>query len=556
MKRKIFLNMSYIALITVVCTTVFLSVVAYGRYMSQVKEGIQNEAGYMAESLNQHENQSLDAYKDITISRITLIAADGKVLYDSTGKEKSMSNHRNRKEFKEAEKNGAGESTRISKTLKKQTYYYAVKLSDGSVLRLSRETQTIFNQVEGVLPVLILMMAVVFVLALALSRLLTGRIIEPINRINLEHPEDENTYDELSPLLVRIHRQNEAIKEKIREIKEKQIEFTTITENMSEGFLILNDKSVVLSYNTSALRILDIREDQCSNQNVLSINRSHEFRRAVEAALNGEAFEEVMEFRERKYLLMANPVTVSGAVKGAVLMMIDVTEKEEREELRKEFSANVSHELKTPLTTISGYAELMKDGLVKQEDVGRFSEKIYTEARRLISMIEGIIKLSRLDENQIIQEKEEVDLYQLALEIKNSLSMKAAEEGIDIQVLGSPCKVSGVRQILYEMLYNLMENAVKYNDRGGHVFVTAAVMEGRAAVIVEDDGIGIPPEDADRIFERFYRVDKGRSRKQGGTGLGLSIVKHIVNFYHGSIHVASQLEKGTEFTVTIPLKWE
>lgn len=549
MKRKIFLNMSYIALITVVCTTVFLSAVAYGRYMSQVKEGIQNEAGYMAESLNQHENQSLDAYKDITISRITLIASDGKVLYDSTGKEKSMSNHRNRKEFKEAVKNGAGESTRISKTLKKQTYYYAVKLSDGSVLRLSRETQTIFNQVEGVLPVLILMMAVVFVLALALSRLLTGRIIEPINRINLEHPEDENTYDELSPLLVRIHRQNEAIKEKIREIKEKQIEFTTITENMSEGFLILNDKSVVLSYNTSALRILDINEDQCSNQNVLSINRSHEFRRAVEMALGGEPSEEVMEFRERKYLLMANPVTVSGAVKGAVLMMIDVTEKEEREELRKEFSANVSHELKTPLTTISGYAELMKDGLVKQEDVGRFSEKIYTEARRLISMIEGIIKLSRLDENQIIQEKEEVDLYQLALEIKNSLSMKAAEEGIDIQVLGSPCKVSGVRQILYEMLYNLMENAVKYNDRGGHVFVTAAVMEGRAAVIVEDDGIGIPPEDADRIFERFYRGDKSHSSEREGTGLGLSIVKHGAKYHGAKIEVESEVGRGTKIAV-------
>lgn len=549
MKRKIFLNMSYIALITVVCTTVFLSVVAYGRYMSQVKEGIQNEAGYMAESLNQHENQSLDAYKDITISRITLIAADGKVLYDSTGKEKSMSNHRNRKEFKEAAKNGAGESTRISKTLKKQTYYYAVKLSDGSVLRLSRETQTIFNQVEGVLPVLILMMAVVFVLALALSRLLTGRIIEPINRINLEHPEDENTYDELSPLLVRIHRQNEAIKEKIREIKEKQIEFTTITENMSEGFLILNDKSVVLSYNTSALRILDIREDQCSNQNVLSINRSHEFRRAVEAALNGEAFEEVMEFRERKYLLMANPVTVSGAVKGAVLMMIDVTEKEEREELRKEFSANVSHELKTPLTTISGYAELMKDGLVKQEDVGRFSEKIYTEARRLISMIEGIIKLSRLDENQIIQEKEEVDLYQLALEIKNSLSMKAAEEGIDIRVLGSPCKVSGVRQILYEMLYNLMENAVKYNDRGGRVFVTAAEMDGRPTAVVEDDGIGIPPEDAERIFERFYRGDKSHSSEREGTGLGLSIVKHGAKYHGAKIEVESEVGRGTKIAV-------
>lgn len=549
MKRKIFVNMSYIALITVVCTTVFLSAVAYGRYMSQVKEGIQNEAGYMAESLNQHENQSLDAYKDITISRITLIASDGQVLYDSTGKEKSMSNHRNRKEFKDAEKNGAGESTRISRTLNKQTYYYAVKLSDGSVLRLSRETQTILNQVEGVLPALILMMAVVFVLALALSRILTGRIIEPINRINLEHPEDESTYDELSPLLVRIHRQNEAIKEKIREIKEKQIEFTTITENMSEGFLVLNEKSVVLSYNTSALRILDIHEDQCSNQNVLSINRSHEFRRAVEMALDGNASEEVMEFRERKYLLMANPVTVSGSVKGAVLMMIDVTEKEEREELRKEFSANVSHELKTPLTTISGYAELMKDGLVKQEDVGRFSEKIYTEARRLISMIEGIIKLSRLDENQIVQEKEEIDLYQLALEIRNSLSMRAAEAGIEIQVLGASCAVSGVRQILYEMLYNLMENAVKYNDRGGHVFVTAAAMEGHATVIVEDDGIGIPVEDADRIFERFYRGDKSHSSEREGTGLGLSIVKHGAKYHSAKIEVESEVGKGTKIAV-------
>ena len=230
-------------------------------------------------------------------------------------------------------------------------------------------------------------------------------------------------------------------------------------------------------------------------------------------------------------------------------MMIDVTEKEEREELRKEFSANVSHELKTPLTTISGYAELMKDGLVKQEDVGRFSEKIYTEARRLISMIEGIIKLSRLDENHIVQEKEEIDLYQLALEIKNSLSMKAAEAGIDIQVLGSPCKVSGVHQLLYEMLYNLMENAVKYNDRGGHVFVTAAVMEGRAAVIVEDDGIGIPPEDADRIFERFYRGDKSHSSEREGTGLGLSIVKHGAKYHGAKIEVESEVGRGTKIAV-------
>lgn len=549
MKRKVFMNMAYIALITVVCTTVFLSAVAYGRYMSQVKEGIQNEAGYMAESLNQHENQSLDAYKDITISRITLISPDGHVLYDSTGKENSMSNHGNRKEFKEARKNGAGESTRVSKTLNKQTYYYAVKLSDGSVLRLSRETQTILNQVAGVLPVLIIMMAVVFILALILSKILTGRIIEPVNRINLEHPEEENTYDELSPLLVRIHRQNEAIKEKIREIKEKQIEFTTITENMSEGFLVLNEKSVVLSYNTSALRILDIDENQCSNQNVLSINRSQEFRRAVEMALNGNASEEVMEFHERKYLLMANPVTVSGAVKGAVLMMIDVTEKQEREELRKEFSANVSHELKTPLTTISGYAELMKDGLVKQEDIGRFSEKIYTEARRLISMIEGIIKLSRLDENQIVQEKEEVDIYKLAMEIKNSLSMKAAEAGIEIQVLGSPSLVLGVRQVLYEMIYNLIENAVKYNDRGGHVFVTAATMEGRPTFIVEDDGIGIPPEDAERIFERFYRGDKSHSSEREGTGLGLSIVKHGAKYHSAKIEVESEVGRGTKIAV-------
>lgn len=447
MKRKIFRNMVYIALSAVLMTTILLSLLTYHRYVEQVKEGIRDEASYLAVSMNQKKKQDLSIYKDITISRITWVAEDGKVLYDSEEQEKHMANHKKRTEIKKALQSGFGEDTRISPTLNKQTYYYAVRLDDGSVLRLSREMQTIFKQAEGTIPLMVVMVVMVIILAVLVSKISTKRIVEPINEIDLIHPKQNQTYGELSPLLDRIEKQNTDIKNQIEEIR---------------------------------------------------------------AAEN----------------------------------------------TRKEFSANVSHELKTPLTTISGYAELMKDGIVKPEDMGRFSAVIYEEARRLIEMIEDIMKLSKLDENQVGLEKTSVDLYELAFQIKRDLSMKSLEENVSVHIRGIHAKVQGVYQILYEMLFNICENAIKYNQPDGRVEITIISMDDQAAMIVEDTGIGIPKEDMERVFERFYRVDKSHSNQKKGSGLGLSIVKHGVEYHHAEVNLESELGKGTKITITFPKEEE
>lgn len=443
MKRKIFSKMVLVSFAAVLITTVILSFIAYFQYIHQIETGIQDEARYMATSLNLHDKQDLDAYKDITVSRITWIDVSGVVIYDSTGEESSMANHKNRKEIKEAIKNGTGQDTRISSTLNKQTYYYAVRLDDGTILRLSRETQTILRQVLGFLPAVAIMLLIVLALDIILSRIITSRIVEPINQIDLLHPKQNQTYSELTPLLDRIEQQNIDIQNQIEEIKE--------AENM-----------------------------------------------------------------------------------------------------RKEFSANVSHELKTPLTTISGYAELMKDGLVKPEDMERFSGTIYKEARRLISMIEDIIKLSRLDENQVELEKKDVDLYELIFQIKADLGHKLEKEDVSFHIRGVHTKICGVYQILYEMFFNICENAVKYNHPKGKVVVTIAAMDEKPTIVVEDNGIGIPKDDVERVFERFYRVDKSHSNQKEGSGLGLSIVKHGAKYHHASIEVESELNQGTKITIVFP----
>lgn len=443
MKRKIFSKMVLVSFAAVLITTVILSFIAYFQYIHQIETGIQDEARYMATSLNLHDKQDLDAYKDITVSRITWIDVSGVVIYDSTGEESTMANHKNRKEIKEAIKNGTGQDTRISSTLNKQTYYYAVRLNDGTILRLSRETQTILRQVLGFLPAVAIMLLIVLALDVILSRIITSRIVEPINEIDLLHPKQNQTYSELTPLLDRIEQQNIDIQNQIEEIKE--------AENM-----------------------------------------------------------------------------------------------------RKEFSANVSHELKTPLTTISGYAELMKDGLVKPEDMERFSGTIYKEARRLISMIEDIIKLSRLDENQVELEKKDVDLYELIFQIKADLGHKLEKEDVSFHIRGVHTRICGVYQILYEMFFNICENAVKYNHPKGKVVVTIAAMDEKPTIVVEDDGIGIPKDDVDRVFERFYRVDKSHSNQKEGSGLGLSIVKHGAKYHHASIEVESELNQGTKITIVFP----
>ncbi|HJC51434.1 MAG TPA: two-component sensor histidine kinase [Candidatus Anaerostipes avistercoris] len=443
MKRKIFSKMVLVSFAAVLITTVILAFIAYFQYTQQIESGIQDEAGYMATSLNLHDRQDLDAYKDITVSRITWVDTSGKVIYDSEGEESTMGNHLNRKEIQEALEEGTGEDTRISDTLNEQTYYYAVRLNDGTVLRLSRETQTMLRQVLGFLPAVSVMLLIVLALDILLSGIITNRIVEPINQIDLLHPKQNQTYSELTPLLDRIEQQNIDIQNQIEEIKE--------AENM-----------------------------------------------------------------------------------------------------RKEFSANVSHELKTPLTTISGYAELMKDGLVKPEDMERFSGTIYKEARRLISMIEDIIKLSRLDENQVELEKKDVDLYELMFQIKTDLDHKLKKEDVTFHIRGVHTKIYGVYQILYEMFFNICENAVKYNRPKGKVVVTIITMDDKPTVVVEDTGIGIPKDDVDRVFERFYRVDKSHSNQKEGSGLGLSIVKHGAKYHHASIEVESELNQGTKITVVFP----
>ncbi|MDD4372146.1 MAG: ATP-binding protein [Anaerostipes sp.] len=557
MKRKIYSNMLYIAFVSILFTCALFLVVTYNRYMNQMKENVQTEANYLMQSLNEDENQNLENYHRISGTRITLINIDGTVEFDSSESAKSLPNHGNRPEFRQAVETGIGENTRISDTLNEQTYYYALKLDSGKVLRFAMETQSIYKQIMDIIPITLLMAGFVLVLSFFLSRVLTERIVEPINKIDLEHPEDEKYYDELAPLLVRIHKQNIAIEEKVKELKQRQLEFSAITSNMSEGFLVLNKDLVVLTCNESALNIFNIRKEQCENQNIMTITRSKCMRKSIEYAVNLMPFEETMKLHGRRYMILTNPVLDEGKFRGIVVLLVDVTEKKKREALRQEFSANVSHELKTPLTTISGYAELIQAGIVKPEDIAGFSGKIHKEALRMIDMVDDIIKISKLDENELDLERTEIDLYELIQEIQESLRMKARKQQVQLNVIGTATKIEGIKQILHDMFYNLMGNGIKYNNPGGKVVVTVSTMNGIPTVIVEDNGIGIPNEDQSRVFERFYRVDKSHSSERKGTGLGLSIVKHAAKFHHAKIDLESTVGKGTKFTVSFyPVKSE
>ncbi|MDD3745174.1 MAG: ATP-binding protein [Anaerostipes sp.] len=557
MKRKIYSNMLYIAFVSILFTGALFLVVTYNRYMDQMKENVQTEASYLMQSLNEDENQNLENYHRISGTRITLINIDGTVKFDSSEPAKSLPNHGNRPEFRQAVEAGIGENTRISDTLNKQTYYYALKLDSGKVLRFAVETQTIYKQIMDIIPITLLMAGFVLVLSFFLSRVLTERIVEPINKIDLEHPEDERYYDELAPLLGRIHKQNIAIEDKVKELKQRQLEFSAITSNMSEGFLVLNKDLVVLTCNESALNIFNIKKEQCENHNIMAISRSKCMRKSIEYAVNQIPFEETMKLHGRRYMILTNPVLDEGKLRGIVVLLVDVTEKKKREALRQEFSANVSHELKTPLTTISGYAELIQAGIVKPEDIAGFSGKIHKEALRMIDMIDDIIKISKLDENELDLERTEIDLYQLIQEIQESLRMKARKQQVQLNVIGTPTKIEGIKQVLYDMFYNLMGNGIKYNNPGGKVVVTVSKMNGISTVIVEDNGIGIPNEDQSRVFERFYRVDKSHSSERKGTGLGLSIVKHAAKLHHAKIDLDSTVGKGTKFTVSFyPVKSE
>ncbi|XOQ45278.1 MAG: histidine kinase [Clostridium sp.] len=552
-KRKIFSNMCLLAFTTVLLSAMLVTGILYGKFYSSMKQSVKNEAVYIAAAINFSGQEYLNIQKNTNeMSRVTLISSDGTVLYDSAEDKNMMENHLHRPEVVSAFENGFGEDVRLSKTLGTQYFYYALRLENGNILRVSNAVNSVYASVFASIPYLVLIFAAIFVAAILLANLMTKRIVVPINELNLDDPLSNDVYDELSPLLTRLSRQQAMLKKQMDSLKEKQEEFSAITEHMDEGLIILDVNANILSINNSALKLLGVSSKNCVGQHILTVNRSLALQTAVNSALGGEACEDSLSVGRYHYQLLANPVFVNKTLTGAVLLIIDVTQKHMAEQMRREFSANVSHELKTPLTSISGYAEILKNGLVKPADIQRFSERIYAEASRLIALVEDIMKLSRLDESAPDLPFEEVNLLSLSQEICRRISLLAQKKHIEISVRGDSVSIRGVRQILDEMIYNLVSNAVMYNRDGGSVTVSVFKTSAKTVLEVADTGIGIAPEHQDRIFERFYRVDKSHSKETGGTGLGLSIVKHGANYHGAKIELESQPGKGTKVQIIFP----
>ena len=554
MREKIFLNMCLTALITVLLATVLTTVVYYSDFAGHMEDEVRETADSIKPAVEQLGAGYLESLKNPK-NRLTLIDGDGTVLYDSQADAAAMENHGDREEVREALASGAGEVTRMSDTIDEKTYYYAVKLTDGQVLRIASTTDTVFAALFSVLPWIVGSALLAVAVTALLSSYLTKRIVAPINQLDLEHPEENLTYDEISPLLTKISKQNQAIAAQMRSLKEKQEEFTAITENMSEGFLVLDHHTDILSYNTSALRLLGCPDASADGrESALTLNRSASFRSVVDGALSGKRSQQLLRENGRCCQVLGNPVLRDGEVVGAVVVILDITEREERENLRREFTANVSHELKTPLTSISGFAEIMQNGMVKPADVPRFAGNIYTESQRLISLVDDIMRLSRLDEEDVQLPSEDLDLLALAQDVARRLEPAAKEQGLTVAVRGSG-SIRGVRSIVDEMVYNLCDNAVKYNRKGGSVTITVTEGPREVTLSVADTGIGIPAADRERVFERFYRVDKSHSKEIGGTGLGLSIVKHGAAFHNAQVRLESQEGKGTTVTLTFPRRY-
>ena len=552
MRKKIFRNMCLLALVTILLSSSLVTIVYYATSTSRMRSEVREESRFLRGAVELSGEAYLDTVQN-TPNRITLIDTDGTVLFDNQADPAAMENHAGRQEVRKAATAGAGEITRMSDTLSQQTFYYAVKLQNGQILRIASTTDSVFAAVLAMLPWILGVAVVVAAITVVFSHFLTKKIVTPINQLDLDHPADNDIYDELSPLLGKINHQNQVIAQQMESLKEKQEEFTSITENMSEGFLVLDKNTDILSYNTSALRLLGAEAALAeSHESALALNRSAGFRSAVDSALSGSRSEQLVRQGGRCCQVMANPVFRDGEVEGAVVVILDITEREERENLRREFTANVSHELKTPLTSISGFAEIIQNGIVKAEDIPRFAGNIYMESQRLISLVDDILNLSRLDEADVQLEWEDFDLSALSRDVAARLKPAAKENGVVITTLGDKAVIHGVKSIVDEMVYNLVDNAVKYNKKNGRVTINVEKTEAGTALTVMDTGIGIPQADVDRVFERFYRVDKSHSKEIGGTGLGLSIVKHGAAFHNAKVSLESTEGQGTVIRLVFP----
>ncbi|MCI7812208.1 MAG: ATP-binding protein [Lachnospiraceae bacterium] len=544
--HSIWIVSSSVFLIGVVCILAIL----YQSFGTQLEGELEKEAKYLAiavESVGQDALEQVSKKND----RVTLVDEDGTVLYDNYADEGAMENHADRQEIQDALKNGSGKATRQSDTLQQNTIYYALRLSDGKVLRVSSNQDNVISLLQDLVPALVAIFVLISVMSAFFASKLSKKIVQPLNQLDLEKPEQNEVYDEVAPLLTKISRQQSTIREQLEMARSQQEEFTLITEHMEEGLFVMDAHGNLLSFNKSGLEMLGVQKASVG-QNVLELNRSKIFMETVEAVLGGNHHEALMDLDGLSCQIIANPVFDGGKKKGAVLLMIDSTEKVQLEQLRREFTANVSHELKTPLTSISGFAEIMRDGMVKPEDMKKFADRIFQEAQRLITLVSDVIKISQLDEGGIPYEKEEADLLEMARDILDRLRPEAEKMGVELRLEGETMIREVEKPILDEVLYNLCDNAIRYNKKGGNVQVKVQKEENVTKITVKDTGIGIPMAHQKRIFERFYRVDKSHSKEIGGTGLGLSIVKHGAGYLGAEISVESLPGKGSTFT----LKWE
>ena len=542
------LRISYLVAISALLASALLFFgVMYRDYEDGAFARLRAEAAAIAQGLGAVGSDYFDSFAPD--DRVTWIAANGTVLYDSAAPAQLLESHAGREEIDQALQTGEAQTSRYSKTLLQRTFYYAKRLEGGTVLRVSCTQNSLPAMILMLLTPFLWVATLVLILCGVLSYRLARQITKPLNAINPDNPAPLPSYPELTPLFDKLREQNRTIGKQMNELQLRQREFTAITENMREGFLLVDCKMHVLSSNHSALEVLGRRELKPGCL-LYDAECSQEIFDAVDTALSGSHAELLLTIDETSWQVLANPVVASGQVAGAVVLFMDVTEREQRERLRREFSANVSHELKTPLTSISGFAELMKEGLVPPEKIPEFSGDIYKESLRLIGLVNDIIQLSRLDENSTQFHRAPVDLYDLCAQSIERLSTVAARQSVTLELTGEHAEIMGVEQLLKEMIYNLLDNAIKYNVPGGSVTASVRKSAGRTILSVSDTGIGIPYAHQPRVFERFYRVDKSHSKEVGGTGLGLSIVRHAAQYHGARLELKSQPGKGTTITVT------
>lgn len=550
MNKKIFQAIFLVAVSILLLSFSLVSGILYQYSNDQFLMAVENEVHFIAEGI---ELDGLDYLESLPAveHRITWIDGSGKVLYDNQAQAGEMENHLDREEVQQALTNGSGHSHRYSTTLSTKTINYAYLLDDGSIVRLSETQDSVLAILFNLLQPLLLVLMIAIGLSAFLGHYLSKKIVQPLNNMDLDNLDANRVYEELNPLVARLALQKEEIQKKMEILTARENEFKTIIENMQEGLMVLDSEGHLLSYNHQAQQILNFN-DHLKFQSILMVHQSFEVSNALHEAKSGKAIKQEMMLGDKCYQLISSPVMEQSQIVGVVMMIWDISEIHEREALRREFSANVSHELKTPLTSISGFAEIIQAGIAKEEDVKRFAGKIYDESKRLLHLVNDIIQLSELDEEGMAQKKEPCSLKSISEDVVEKLSNSAAKQNVKITTDLTDLKVLGIYSVLHEMVYNIVENAIKYNKENGEVKIKLKEKGDFVELLVKDTGIGIPFEMQERVFERFYRVDKSHSKEIGGTGLGLSIVKHGANIHHATIQLVSTLGKGTKISLAFP----